>query len=259
MLKAVCLNSSKLKSGGTYPQIVFDEGDRVRVTAGGCLETGGLVGLPYLTSKYPESRESPGLVRIEDLIGQEYEILATNDDSREPPYLRLGYEGDECEDVGSAWVKVTIQRAAAATDQTWNWSFRLPGDGIRNNNKRIGPFCCTGWTAIVHGPDDRPLGYVYFYGWAGQAYNCGKGKSIVPDLIVLVSGLANLTDSNSPMEKSQVQFTAAEDSMGTVKSTDAGALRFKVTLEKAEVEMRSRPYFSMGSLGVRVDVSAAAQ
>jgi hypothetical protein len=242
-----------------YPQIGFDEGDRVRVEAGGCAQTGGLVGLPDLTSTYPESREAPGLVRIADLVGEEYEVPALNDDSPEPHYLRLGYEGDDCEDLGSAWVEVTIQRPAAETGQTRTWSFRLPEDGTMNNNKKIGPFCCTGWTAIVRGPDDRPVGYIYFYGWAGQAYNCGHGKSIVPDLIVLVSGLANLTDSNSPMEKSQVQFTAAKDPTGTNKSTEAGALRFNITLEKAEIEMRGRPYFVMGSQGVRVDVSAAAQ
>ena len=242
-----------------YPQVVFDEGDRVRVEAGGCAQTGGLVGLPDLTSTYPESREAPGLVRIADLNGEEYEVPALNDDSPEPHYLRLGYEGDDCEDLGSAWVEVTIQRPAAETGQTRTWSFRLPEDGTMNNNKKIGPFCCTGWTAIVRGPDDRPVGYIYFYGWAGQAYNCGHGKSIVPDLIVLVSGLANLTDSKSPMEKSQVQFIAGKDPTGTNKSTEAGALRFDITLETAEIERRHVAYFVMGSPSVRVDVSAAAQ
>jgi len=75
------------------------------------------------------------------------------------------------------------------------YSFRLPGDGQRNNNGSIGPFCCTGQTAIIRRADGIPVGYAYFFSWKGQAYKTGADSSTAPDIQILVSALSDLADS----------------------------------------------------------------
>src|SRR5262245_33974442 len=51
--------------------------------------------------------------------------------------------------------------------------FDLPGDALKNDNRAVGPFCCTGHTAVVRRIGDGvPLGYAHFFWWDGQAYNC---------------------------------------------------------------------------------------
>jgi hypothetical protein len=153
--------------------IGFREGDRVRVEAGGCVQTGGvgrtwkryvdpsgpnadrlyhgLIGLPYLRGRYPESRLVKGLVRLRDVIHREYVIPADKRaDSPESFNLRLGYEDDDygdngywghddgtedqCRGVGNAFVTITITRsfppvASAALNGSWAYTMKSSVSG----------------------------------------------------------------------------------------------------------------------------------
>lgn len=135
------------------------------------------------------------------------------------------------------------------------WSFEMPGDGTRNDNGYVGPFCCTGETAVVKSDDGSELGYAYFYGWKGQAYLTSADTSAAPDLAILVAGLDDLDTPSATIEKSEVAFTADELIAGHSRSTQAGALVFTVTIEHAELQTGpSGTMFDMGSLEVRIDV-----
>lgn len=135
------------------------------------------------------------------------------------------------------------------------WSFELPSEGTPNNNAPIGPFCCTGVTAVVKSDDGLDLGWGYFYDWKGQAYLTGSDSSAAPDVDILVAGHSDIEDPSSPIEESDIAFAAGELIAGTSRSTQAGALVFTVTVEHAELD--DGPYgtvFDMGSLAVRLDV-----
>ncbi|MCS6805585.1 MAG: hypothetical protein NZ823_10655 [Blastocatellia bacterium] len=135
-------------------------------------------------------------------------------------------------------------------------SFRLPDEGVRNNNGYIGPFCCTGVTAIVKNKSNEPIGYVYFYGWEGQAYIVGANRSIAPSIEIWVSGLADLSNILSRQEISKIYFAASEMSPGQSRSTIAGGLLYTATIEIANLELfNDSTYFDMGSVAVRMDVS----
>jgi hypothetical protein len=126
--------------------MVFYPGQRLLIKAGGCVQTGGkgltwkryvdprgpdsdrlyhgLIGLPFLTSSFRQSPIVSGLVRIQDVVGRVYVVPALKAGSREPMYLRLGYEdddysdngyrdpdngtGDQCKDQGPAYVEISI-------------------------------------------------------------------------------------------------------------------------------------------------------
>jgi hypothetical protein len=131
-----------------FPNILFEEGDRVTVTAGGCVQTGGvgqtwkhyvnpkgpnsdrlyhgLISIPYITLNYRSDRIVQGFVRLKNIVGKEYVIPSLKDDGFEVNYLRLGYSDDDyrdngywghdngnedqCRDVGNAYVRITIVR-----------------------------------------------------------------------------------------------------------------------------------------------------
>lgn len=132
--------------------------------------------------------------------------------------------------------------------------FRLPDDAIPNNNQAIGPFCCTGRTATITASDGRPVGYVYFFAWKGQAFNQGK-TSFVPDVEVLVSGLADATNPNSTMTKSSAQFSASE-SAGTSRVVQAGALKYVISLLPSQTRTEGgEGYFDMSLIRVEVEAS----
>ena len=132
--------------------------------------------------------------------------------------------------------------------------FRLPEDAIPNNNQPIGPFCCTGRTATITASDGRPVGYIYFFTWKGQAFNQGN-TSFVPDMEVLVSGLADATNPNSTMEKNSVEF-AARESAGTSRVVQAGALKYVISLLPTQTRAEGgEVYFDMSLLRVQVEAS----
>ncbi|HEX5746156.1 MAG TPA: hypothetical protein VFZ09_07925 [Archangium sp.] len=134
-------------------------------------------------------------------------------------------------------------------------SYRLPQDGVPNNNAPVGPFCCTGKTLIVQAPDgEGVLGHAYFFGWEGQAYNF-EGGSGAPDLILRVSGRSTLDSGHVEEEKGQISFTAAELKAGVSRRTRVGPLEYIVTVDRVEtLDYDGRPYFRMDSLEVSVDV-----
>lgn len=135
------------------------------------------------------------------------------------------------------------------------WSFELPGDGTPNDNDFIGPFCCTGETAVVKSDDGIELGYGYFYSWKGQAFNTSAGFAIAPDVRILVAGRVDIEDPSSPLEKGEIDFTADELIAGSSRSTQAGGLAFTVIVEHAELkDGPSGTMFVMHSLAVRLDV-----
>lgn len=136
-------------------------------------------------------------------------------------------------------------------------TFHLPDDGIPMKNARVGPFCCTGMIVIVRSTTGDPIGYIYFFSWEGQAYN-SEGGSIVPDLAVLVSGLEDLGDPNSEQVKSRIAFYANRLNPQS-DWIQAGSLRYRATVLdfKLEKGTKSRPFFKMGSLKLRIDAQIA--
>lgn len=130
------------------------------------------------------------------------------------------------------------------------WSFELPGDGKPNDNGSIGPFCCTGQTAIVT-DNGHDLGYGYFFGWKGQAYTDGT-DSWMPDVGIRVAGVQDLADPSSPLEESEIDFDAGKIASGSKKSAQAGDLLFTVTVE--HVDVTPKPAIQMGTFAIRLDV-----
>lgn len=137
-------------------------------------------------------------------------------------------------------------------------SFRFPEDGQPNNNGRIGPFCCTGRTVTIKRTDGIPVGYAYFFGWNGQAYITSPKSSAAPEIKILVSSLADLSDPNSPSQQGSISFLAGEMSPGASRSARVGALEFKITiLEAAQVNLHGATYFDMGSVKAQLDAAIA--
>lgn len=136
------------------------------------------------------------------------------------------------------------------------WSFEMPADGTPNNNGYVGPFCCTGDTAVVKSDDGSEIGYAYFYDWKGQAYNTSADSSMAPDVLIHIAGVTDLNAAPATIEKSEIDFTADELVTGTSRSGQAGALLFTVIVEHAELTTgpSETTYFDMGSLAVRIDV-----
>ncbi len=124
-----------------YPTVRFHLGDRVRVSAGGCVQTGGAgrTWKRYVNPAGPNSDrlyhgliEVPGATngveRIANVLDRE--LVVTSAANAYPTFLRLGYEdndlsdngywghddgtGDQCKDVGNAFVELTILRDSVA-------------------------------------------------------------------------------------------------------------------------------------------------
>lgn len=125
-----------------YRQVAFHAGDRVTVSAGGCVQTGG-VGATwkrYVNPSGPDSNRlywgtisipgaTTGIVRVSDVIGHTLTVSPGIPDSN--LYLRLGYidndysdngyndpdDGTEnqCRRVGNAFVTITIDHPVGTT------------------------------------------------------------------------------------------------------------------------------------------------
>lgn len=133
------------------------------------------------------------------------------------------------------------------------WSFELPGDGQPNDNTSIGPFCCTGETAVVTA-DGHDIGYGYFFTWKGQAYTDGT-DSWTPDVEIKVAGVKDLENPSSPLVEGAIDFDAAHVASGSKQTTQAGALVFTVTVE--HVDVTPQPSIEMNTFAVRLDVDPA--
>ena len=128
--------------------------------------------------------------------------------------------------------------------------FSFPGDGTKNNNQSIGPFCCTGETATITKTDGTPIGYIYFYDFA-DAVNLPSGGSGAGTVKVLVS--SESTDQPGATQlKSEVSFDAANAGVGSVRTASIGVLKFTAKLRNAPLNGGTR--YDMGSVAIEVDV-----
>lgn len=93
-----------------YPQVTFQVGDRVTISAGGCVQTGGTGATwkRYLNPSGPNSNRlywgtisvpgaTPGVVRLSDVIGMPLTVAAG---ISQPLILKLGYVDDDYSDNG---------------------------------------------------------------------------------------------------------------------------------------------------------------
>lgn len=136
-------------------------------------------------------------------------------------------------------------------------SFHLPSEGTPNNNGPIGPFCCTGVSAVLEAKAGYTAGYAYFFGAHGQAYNVGD-TAIVPDIAIKIAGLADAYDPSSELVEGEIAWLADEMKIGAVKSVQAGELIFTSVIEDADIQPGpSGNYVDIGTLAVRIDVSVA--
>jgi hypothetical protein len=137
-------------------------------------------------------------------------------------------------------------------------SVSFPADGVPNDNGYVGPFCCTGRTAIFKDASGTTLGYSYFYDFADGRL-LADDSSVASSLGILIAGRSDLDDGSSPLVMGRVDFEAAELEVGARKTVIVGALELEVVVELVDiVELDGQPYFAMSTLAVRVDVRSAA-
>jgi len=136
---------------------------------------------------------------------------------------------------------------AAQTVQ--NRTIEFPGGGTRNNNGSIGPFCCTGETAIIHDVDGKPAGYIYFYDFSG-AKMIGADRSAASTVSILIGSASDQTLFPS------ARFAAENWTPGTTATVGLGALTYEVTIEPELVTIDGHQYFDMGSLKATVRVTS---
>lgn len=135
-------------------------------------------------------------------------------------------------------------------------SFLLPRDAVPNGNAAVGPFCCTGRTLVIEGPQGQgPLGYLHFFFWEGQAYNLTDTESMAPDLSLGVSARRSLDTGRGDELLDRISFSGDELRPGASKRLRIGALEYIATLTNVEiVQYKGAPHFLMSSLEVSVDV-----
>ena len=135
-------------------------------------------------------------------------------------------------------------------------AFVFPGDGTPNRNKKIGPFCCTGETAVIRDGNKGRAGYIYFKDFRG-GFSFGGGSSGATRLGILVSGRSDLADAKARQSESAIWFSAKELKRGASRTTSAGGLRFKATILSAKLghSATKGTYYIMGSVKVKVNVS----
>jgi hypothetical protein len=198
-----------------YPQVVFQPGDQIVVNAGGCVQTGGWgdTWKLYVDPRGPDSDVkywgtisipggTPGFVRIRDVIGR---TITLGPRIPEPATLSLGYvdsdysdngysnpdngTGDQCKNVGNAFVELTITHApgtnascagssgSSPLDLVWTtcdlngfpmnpvWRSQATASGMPTGNVAPAPLTqCPQALVTVPGnqPSDPPVTYIDF-------------------------------------------------------------------------------------------------
>jgi hypothetical protein len=172
--------------------------------------------------------------------------------------------------MGSVKAKVEVSLAGSASGGTTGssggsgraverdvdlakFSFFLPGDGRRNNNRQIGDFCCTGETVTVETTNGDAAGYIYFFAWK-DGRNIGNNQSLGSAFILHVSGTTDLSNPDARRRKKTITFAARELKRGMSRSVRAGALNYTATILKAKLT-KNRKDFYFGTVKLRVDVS----
>jgi hypothetical protein len=102
-----------------------------------------------------------------------------------------------------------------------------------------------------------PAGYVYFFDFPGGGRAVG-GRSAARLFAVGVSGLARLADPNSQQLVQWVRFTADELKRGQAKETQAGGLRYKVSImmDANTTNLGGTTFYFLDSVKIFVGVRA---
>lgn len=147
--------------------------------------------------------------------------------------------------------------ASSGTNGLSKSRFLFPADGVPNDNRLIGPFGYSGRTATVTGKDGAPLGYAYFFGLKGQAYNVerdGECIAYAPGLQLPISG----ADATGKQVIGSVDFDAAELKPGASKRQRVGGLEYTVKVLAAKVtSLDGKPVFDLSSVMLLLDVRRA--
>lgn len=131
--------------------------------------------------------------------------------------------------------------------------FKYPDDAERNGNRHIGPFCCTGETLTIRGKNNTKLGYVYFFGWGGQAYNTNKG-AVFPSMEILVAGVRGEQDGS--LHKTRILIPASEDSLKKRFHVKVGCVSYVFSDVKAKLTpYKNTLYFSGFPKSINIDVN----
>ena len=130
-----------------------------------------------------------------------------------------------------------------------SWSFLLPQDGTPNGDGTV--------TAEVVDAGGNTLGEIDFFSSSGAPVTGPDGQALVPDVLIGVSGLADVADPTSPVDSNEIDLAAGELAPGASVSAQAGQLLFTVTVQQANVlvDDTGQPYVDASSLEVTVDVS----
>jgi hypothetical protein len=149
-----------------------------------------------------------------------------------------------------------VARSAPSLETT---AFEFPGAGEPNNNRMIGDFCCTGETATVRSSQGTPMGYIYFYDYAGGINN--GSRSAATKFRILVSGTSGAAPSKLARVKSSIEFASTELEPGLSRRIIAGVLEFTVTILDVKFVNEAHSRYWMDSMRVKVNVkeTSAAQ
>ncbi|GAA3894745.1 hypothetical protein GCM10022276_12340 [Sphingomonas limnosediminicola] len=130
-----------------------------------------------------------------------------------------------------------------------NRTVEFPGGGTKNNNGVIGPFCCTGETAIIHDTEGKPAGYIYFYDFSGGRI-LDPSHSVASTVSILVSNGAD------PSTFPAARFAAETWAPGATATVVVAPITYEIGIEPDVVTIDGHKYFNMQSLKARVRVSS---
>jgi hypothetical protein len=152
----------------------------------------------------------------------------------------------------ASWAGVSILvafPALAHAQVVQNRTIEFPGGGTKNDNRAVGPFCCTGETAIIHDVEGKPAGYIYFYDFSG-AINIGANQSAVSTVGILISSASTQTMFPS------ARFAAETWVPGTTVMVELEQITYEVTINPQLLTIDGHKYFDMSSLKATVRVSS---
>lgn len=134
--------------------------------------------------------------------------------------------------------------------------FFFPKDGQPNNNGYVGPFCCTGRTAVVRTVDGYPVAYVYFHEFPGGGIVVG-GASFATTLTLPISAAIDPSNPNSPHQLGKITFRADEMRFKLSRSATVGGFSFTAWLGKAPRRFLDGQWrYALGTVGVWLQVSS---
>ncbi len=131
--------------------------------------------------------------------------------------------------------------------------FSFPGDGKKNKNQAIGPFCCTAETATVQSSAGQAVGYIYYFDSDGGLNNIGN-RTAYPNIKILVSGASDLAAPTSSQVQDSIVFTSGRSQRGDQKTVIAGRLMFIATLMTVTQSDVAPAYFDTDAMSVNVEV-----